>query len=99
MEKHTCAQSVPDLHTELEERLRFETLLTEISARFVNLSASQVDSEIEDAQRAICKCLELDHSSPWQVSREDADHLYLTHLYRAPELSPPPGRMSAQEDF
>ena len=99
MEKPTWSPSEPDFCAELEERLRFETLLTEISARFVNLSASQVDSEIEDAQRAICKCLELDHSSPWQVSREDADHLYLTHLYRAPELSPPPGRMSAQEDF
>src|SRR6516162_11620421 len=99
MEKPTWSPSEPDFCAELEERLRFETLLTEISARFVNLPASQVDSEIEDAQRAICKCLALDHSSLWQVSREDPDHLYLTHLYRAPELSPPPERMSGSEFF
>ena len=99
MEEPPWPQSEPDFCAELEERLRFETLLTEISARFVNLPASQVDSEIEDAQRAICKCLALDHSSLWQVSREDPDHLYLTHLYRAPELSPPPERMSGSEFF
>ena len=99
MEEPPWPQSEPDFCAELEERLRFETLLTEISARFVNLPASQVDSEIEDAQHAICKCLALDHSSLWQVSREDPDHLYLTHLYRAPELSPPPERMSGSEFF
>jgi hypothetical protein len=67
MEKPTRAQSEPDLYVELEERLRFETLLTEISARFVNLPASKVDTEIEDAQRVICECLGLDHSSLWQI--------------------------------
>ena len=36
-----------DLLTELEERLRFETLLTDISARFVNLPADQIDGEIK----------------------------------------------------
>ena len=99
MEEATCPQPEPQLYAELEERLRFETLLTEISARFVNLTASKVDSEIEDAQRAICECLELDHSSLWQISREDSDHLYLTHLYRAPELPVPPENMSASEFF
>ena len=29
-------ESIETLHTELEERLRFETLLAETSARFVN---------------------------------------------------------------
>ncbi len=92
-------QSEPDVYAELQERLRFETLLTEISARFVNLAASQVDSVIEDAQRAICQCLELDHSAVWQISGEDADQLYLTHFYRAPELPVPPERMNASEFF
>ena len=44
-----------DLIKELEERLRFETLLTDISARLVNLPADQIDSEIkkvsQDKQR------------------------------------------------
>ena len=99
MEELTSAQSESGLCAELEERLRFETLLTEISARFVNLTASQVDNEIEDAQRAICECLELDHSSLWQISGEDPDCLYLTHLYRAPELPLLPERMSGSEFF
>ena len=33
-----------DLHTELQERLRFETLVADISARFVNIPADQVDT-------------------------------------------------------
>ena len=44
-----------DLIKELEERLRFETLLTDISARLVNLPTNQIDSEIkrvsQDKQR------------------------------------------------
>lgn len=64
----------------------FEALLTDISARFVNLPASEVHREIEDAQRAICECLEIDHSSLWQVTPDDVDQLLLTHLYRAPDL-------------
>jgi len=48
------AQSRADLAKELEEHLRFETLLSEISAYFVNLPAGQVDAAIKDAQRHIC---------------------------------------------
>ena len=51
----------------LEERLMFETLLSEISAHFVNLPADRIDSEVENAQRRICELLDLDRSSLWQV--------------------------------
>ena len=56
------AQSDTDLRQELEERLRFETLLAEISACFVNLPAGQIDGTIEDARRRICELLDLDRS-------------------------------------
>jgi len=46
-------ESIEILRTELEGRLRFETLLAEISAQFVNLPAGRIDSEIEGAQRHI----------------------------------------------
>jgi formate hydrogenlyase transcriptional activator len=39
---------------ELEEQLRFEMTLAEISGRFVNLASDQVDDEIMDAERRIC---------------------------------------------
>ena len=71
-----------DLLTELEERLRFETLLADISARFVNLPADQIDNEIEEAQRDVCECLGLDLSSLWQFPAENQPLLTLSHLYR-----------------
>src|SRR5271157_646317 len=91
--------SKPDLHTELQERLRFETLVADLSLRFVNVAADRVDGEIELAQRAICDCLGLEHSSLWQTSTQNPDELVLTHLYRNPELPPPPTRMRAKEFF
>ena len=68
----------------LEERLKFETLLAEISARFVNLPADQIDGEIEDAQRRICEFLDLDRSSLWQVSEQEPGTLLLTHIHQPP---------------
>jgi hypothetical protein len=61
-------ESKPDQYPETQERVRFETLLADICTRFVNASPGHEDREIEDAQRAICECLEVDHSSLWQVS-------------------------------
>ncbi len=41
----------------LEERLRFESMLVDLSSRFVNLESAKVDNEIADAQRRVCECL------------------------------------------
>jgi len=51
--------------------LRFETLLADISTRFVNLSPDRVDAEIVSAQRLICEALDLDRSSLGQVSKNE----------------------------
>jgi len=83
----------------LEEQLAFEMLLAEISGRFVNLRADQVDSEIVDAQRLICECLGLDLSALWQWSMETPRILKLTHLYRSVEDPPLPEPMFTHEDF
>ena len=53
-------QEDASLRAEFEEQLQFEMLLTEISARFINLPAEQVESEIQDAQRRICESLHFD---------------------------------------
>ena len=42
------------------ERLRFEPLLAELSAGFVNLPADQVDSQIEAALRRLVEFLDVD---------------------------------------
>jgi formate hydrogenlyase transcriptional activator len=78
--------SIETLHTELEERLRFETLLAEISARFVNLPAAEIDSEIEGAQRRICEFLNLDRSSLFEILEREPGVMLLTHMHQP---SPP----------
>jgi PAS domain S-box-containing protein len=84
----------------IEEQLRFESLLTDISARFVNLPANQVDHEIGIAQRLICESLAVDHSNIWQVTEagETADFI-LTHSYRDPEVPLLPILISAKALF
>jgi PAS domain S-box-containing protein len=77
----------------LEERLKFETLLAELSARFINLPADQVDGEIEDAQRRLCELLDLDRSTLWQASEKEPVSLLMTHIYQPQGTPPPPGRL------
>jgi PAS domain S-box-containing protein len=84
---------------ELRERLRFETLLSDIAARFVSVPADGLDEMIELAQRDICLCLGVEHSSLWQAMPEDPGVLRLTHLFRDPALPPPPIRADARELF
>ena len=76
-------QSERDLGHALEERLKFETLLTDLSARFVNLPNEQVGSEIQDAQRRIVEALDLDRSALWQRSEREPDTLRLASHYEA----------------
>jgi PAS domain S-box-containing protein len=84
---------------QLEEQLKFEMLLVEISERFVNLPSDQADGEIVDAQRRVCEFLELDLSALWQWSTESTRILTLTHLYRPLAGPPIPEPMVAHEHF
>lgn len=84
---------------DIEVRLRFETLLADLSAHFINLPAEQVDHAIEDAQRSVCECLGLDVSALWQVTDEDPPSLSLTHVHRPPGGQPIPDPARADEMF
>ncbi len=92
-------QTEAEVRHKLEERLQFETLLTEISAYFVNLPTDQIDGHIKDAQRRICECLGLDLSSLWQWSDEKPRFLTVTHLHSPPDGPSRPERIDAQESF
>jgi formate hydrogenlyase transcriptional activator len=92
-------ESIEAMRTELEERLRFETLLAELSARFVNLPAEQLDGEIEGAQRRICELLDIDRSTLWQVCEGEPGTVLLTHVYQPPGVLSPPERMNARDFF
>jgi len=92
-------ESMETLRVELEERLRFETLLAETSARFVNLPADRIDGEIEDVQRRICELLDIDRSTLWQAFEGELGTLLLTHIHQPPGSLSPPERMNARDFF
>ena len=52
-----------NIQAELEDRLRFETVLAELSARFVKLPPERVDQEIEDALRRLVAALQVDRTA------------------------------------
>ena len=69
----------------LQERLRFEELLADLSSKFVNLPPAEVDHEIEDALRRVCQNVGIDFAVLWQWSADDPDALRPTHVYPAQE--------------
>src|SRR5512136_29861 len=81
------------LSQEVEARLRFETLLVELSSRFINLSPGEVDREIEDALRRVCEPLGIDLAVLWQWSGAAPGELTATHFYYAQGALPPPEPM------
>jgi two-component system sensor kinase FixL len=84
---------------ELEERLQFESLLAELSGRFVNVTIEQVDSEINDAIQKICEHLGFDLAALWQWTSGDPRFFTMTHLYRPMPGPPPPERIEALDMF
>jgi PAS domain S-box-containing protein len=61
-----------------ESRLEFETLISDLSSRFINLSPGEVDGEIEESLHRVCELLGLDLAVLWQWS---ADVIAPTHAY------------------
>jgi PAS domain S-box-containing protein len=57
-----------NLDIQLVERLRFETLLTDLSTHFVGISSDELDGAIEDAQRRICEALGLERCTLVQLN-------------------------------
>ena len=72
-----------DAEENLKERLKFEGLLAEISARFVNLPGERIDSDIVDAQRRICELLDLDRSALFQIREGAPGVMVLRCLYQS----------------
>ena len=82
---------------ELEERLRFETLIADLSSKLVNLPAGELDREIMDAEHRICEILGLDTLALWQMSDEAPDFFTVTHYYSVQEGPQPPGRVKVED--
>ncbi len=86
------------LRYELDERLRFEQLIADLSSKFVNLPAGEVDRVIMEVQRQFCEWLDLDLAGLWQWSDEFGT-FRLTHLYRVDDGPQPPAPMLTREHF
>jgi PAS domain-containing protein len=92
-----CMIDPADACTGIEDQLRFEALVADLSSQFVNFPANEVDREILDAQQRICECLGLELSALWQWAIANPDVMTLTHLYRPLGGPPVPERMSASD--
>ena len=84
---------------DVRAQLKFEILLADLSARFVNVPINQIGHEIEYAQRAICDHLDLDGSAVWQQFGEDPEFFHMTHLYRPLGGPPVPERFVGTDYF
>lgn len=94
----SAPKAAPD-REEFEKLLRFETLLAELSAGFIDLPADRVDAEIEVAQRRVCDTLGLDRSTLWQGDRGNSGRFVMTHAFHPPGGTPLPSRPEANAMF
>jgi formate hydrogenlyase transcriptional activator len=85
-----CDQNLGHLKTidkkELELQLQFERMLSELSARFVNIQAHEVDQEIEKGLVLLIDSLNIDRCSLAQFT-EDKKALPVTHTFSVPGVA------------
>ncbi len=72
-----------------DELLKFEALLSDLSASFINIPVSEVDRKIEQGLQKIVEFLGFDRSTIWQFLPEDG-RLHRTHSYALPGIKEPP---------
>jgi len=73
----------------LKERLGFEALLSDLSARFIIVSAEEVNKEIEHALKQILEFFQVDRCALIRISK-DKDSWEITHLVQREEVLPLP---------
>jgi len=76
----------------LAEQLRFETLLSELSARFIDLPVGDVDREIERALQRIVESLDLDRATIAQLD-DRRGGVRVTHSWERPGTARTPAMM------
>src|SRR5262249_39324125 len=78
--------------TVLRERLDFETLVSDLSATFVDLRGAEVDEGIEQGLRRVGEHLGLDRALLLEF-RADDRAIHVTHAWTAPGIPLPPAVM------
>lgn len=75
--------------TAQDERLKFEALLSALSAEFINMSVSEVDIKVEQGLKTIYDFLGVDRTTIALLSPADG-RLYATYTYSLPGIKHPP---------
>jgi len=70
----------------LKERLQFERLLSNLSARFINLAPDRIDQEIRNALKQILEFFQIDRCGLVRISPEETSW-QVTHAAYASEVS------------
>ncbi len=76
-----------EAYEEIKERLQFEQLLSDLSAKFIALPSEKVDSAITEGLKRLVEFLDLDRGTLNQFS-EDLSYMSPTHFYVAPGVKP-----------
>ncbi|MGR8952371.1 MAG: sigma 54-interacting transcriptional regulator [Gammaproteobacteria bacterium] len=76
-----------NLLIELENLLRFESLLSELSAHFINLPPDDIDDAINESLRKIAETLDIDRATLGELTSDGLDG-YATHCYCKPGVPP-----------
>ena len=87
-----------DSYQKLEERIRFESFISDISARFVNIRPDQVDGEIERALQEVLEIIQADRCALLGIS-PGGRSIYVTHAAYAEGIKQFPGDMDLAELF
>ncbi len=72
-----------------DDQLQFESLLFELTAKFVNLPIHEIDDQIGEGLRRLGEFLDIDRSSFAEFSEDKRDMVVL-HCYTAPGIAPFP---------
>jgi formate hydrogenlyase transcriptional activator len=81
-----------------DDRLSFEALISEVSARFVNLPAEALDEAIVDALHQIADELDLDRAAVW-LRDEETDDFYPAQRWAREGVPANADRVSVRESF
>jgi len=87
-----------DKETQLTERLRFEEVLTNLSAILVNATTSQTNDAIESVLDAILKFFHVDRCMVMTVS-QDKTHVEFSYVVSKGQLKPLPKSIPVKDSF
>ncbi|MDD2900230.1 MAG: sigma 54-interacting transcriptional regulator [Desulfuromonadaceae bacterium] len=72
-----------------EDRLKFEALLSALSAEFINMDVSEVDARVVQGLKRVHEFLGYDRVTIWRFSDVDGQCM-LTHSHSLPDIKDPP---------